>query len=274
MSGCPRSSLILECVRYDTGQHFHHPARCKQWSCPHCGPINSKNLGRLLAEVMDSYMAEHRLTGAKMRYTLKSVTLTPPGAFWRSIHGVDDAVKLLKKALKRLLALLKRHWCLEEYFWVMEFGQDGFPHIHLLILGTGISGKGIMRFINDSWECLGMGRSEVKLVKSSGGVCHYFTKYLCKAKQKGSADGSHVWGMSSKLRQRVKERKELASENYEVLRIFRKNEDGSCGSMLWEKGAGVTLLDALEKANLKELSEYFYSKQNQKGEQTYFWNDD
>lgn len=272
LSSCPDSHLILECLHHDTERHFQHLARCKKWGCPYCGPINSRNLARLVTEAVGSYIDERRLTGAKLRYTMKSVTLTMLGEGFREICSTVEAAKLIKKALNRLLASLRKHYDLEEYFWVVEY-TGGFPHIHLLILGTGIEGKGIMRFINEKWLCLGMGRSEVKLVRSLGGITHYFTKYLSKSGTKDSVDGSHTWGMSTKLRGRVLEARQLASVDYQVVKVFRRNLDGSKGSLIWEMGSGISLLDALEAANLKELSDFFTRKANGQGEQSYFWDD-
>lgn len=272
MDGCPDSKLILELINEERNEHFNTPARCKKWGCPYCGPINSRNLGQLLAGVIADYQAENRLSGAKIRYTLKSVTLTCLGDDFRSTHDGKVTGKLMKKALNRLLAALRYHYGLEEYFWVVEY-VDGYPHIHLLLIGSGISGKGVMRFINDKWLCLGMGRSEVKLVRSPGGVCHYFTKYISKSGSKSSVDGAHTWEMSKKLRSRVKETRELSSMQYTVVKVFRRNDDGSVGRLIWEVGGLVTLPAALEAERLEELSAYFQDKIIFKGKQAALWDD-
>jgi hypothetical protein len=57
------------------------------------------------------------------------------------------------------------------------------------------------------------------------------------------------------------------------VRVFRKNADGSRGAVLWEVGAVLTLSESLDLANLKYLSDYFFSKQTSKGQQVYLWDD-
>lgn len=272
LKACPNTKLFLEIVNEDEGVHKTIPARCKGWSCPYCGPINSRNLGRLLAEVLESYLEEHRPLGRKYRYTLKLATLTPLGDEWRASHSPAEAQKLIRKALNVLLKKLRFHYGLEEYAWFVET-KNGWPHVHLLLLGTQISSMGIMRFVNDAWLCLGMGRSEVKMVKSPGGVAGYLTKYITKSESKESASGSHLWGMSKKLRSRVVESRRLSSINFLVLKVFRKNDDGSMGGLLWERGSEFSLKQSLESEHLGELLDFFDSKISPKGEQLYFWND-
>jgi hypothetical protein len=272
LKDCPNSKLILELVDDAGMTHKRIKARCKSWSCPYCGPINSRGLGRLLGEVLESYLDEHRPSGRKYRYTLKMATLTVPGEEWRASHAPYEAQKLIRKALNGLLRKLRFHYGLEEYSWVVET-KDGWPHIHLLLLGTQISSMGVMRFVNDAWFCLGMGRSEVKMVKSPRGVSGYLTKYITKNESKETACGFHVWGMSKKLRSRVVEARKLSAINYQVVKVFRMNGDGSCGKLLWEVGAVLSLKQSLENENLQELLDFFDEKITPKGEQLYFWDD-
>lgn len=255
--GCPNVKLAMEVVRNDS-EHFIMMARCRKWTCPYCSHINSRNLSRLLKEVLSSYLSDRKLTEVKMRYTVKLVTLTVPGREFREAHSAEDAEILVKNALRRLLDLLKTHYGLTEYFWVREFQADGMAHIHLLILGSGISGRGVMRFINDSWECLGMGRAETALVRSVGGTVHYLCKYLGKSSQMTvDVKGSRAFGISKSLRDRVREFGKIGSEDFNVVKIYRVNGDGSLGEVIWEVGEYVDFKRFSEDAALKELMEYF-----------------
>jgi hypothetical protein len=202
------------------------------------------------------------------------VTLTVPGAEYRDTHTVEEAATDIKKALKALLEFLRREAGLEEYFWVCEEQSGGWPHIHLVVIGRGIAGKWIMRLINDKWACLGMGRSEVKLVKSVGGLTNYLAKYLSKPESKGGLKSQRVWSMSKRLRSRVKEKRKIASERYQVVGVYRRNEDGTRGELLWEIGSGVDLIEAIGKKNLQDCLDFFEGKKNKKGEQVYFYNPD
>jgi len=226
----------------------------------------------LASEAIQSFIEEFGVLLPKQRYNSKSVTLTCPGEGWRGLHPPAEAARLHAKARKRLLDWLRKHYDLEEYFWVQE-ERDGFPHTHLLILGTGIAGKGIMKAINDKWECLGMGRSEVRLVKSLRGFCFYMSKYMSKAESKVAHDGAHLWGMSKKLRSRVHEQKKISSLEFEVVRVFRRNSEGTRGRVIWEQGETRSIAECLVDANLEALCDFFQDRQNGKGEQLLLWDD-
>lgn len=271
MSACPNVKMVFDLLDYESEERRFIPARCKKWSCAHCSKVNSRNLGRLLHEAMDDYLSEYRENPGRMRYTCKLVTLTVPGGDYRSCHSLDDAAKGIKKALKALIEFLRREVGLEEYFWVCEEQSGGWPHIHLVVIGRGISGKWIMRMINDKWACLGMGRSEVKLVRSVGGLTNYLAKYLSKPDGKGFIRSQRVFSMSKKFRSRVKEKKNLASGRYQVVGVYRRNDDGSRGELLWEIGSNIGLLEALAEKNLKECCDFFEGKRNKKGEQLFFY---
>lgn len=271
---CPNTKLILEIVDDARDRHFSIPARCKSWGCEVCGPLNSRNLGRLLGSALDGYLEDHGLTSSKVRYTAKLVTLTCPGREWRGSRTLQEAYSDFSKALTSLLEYLRRHWSLEEYFKVIEFQDDGMPHAHVLILGTCISSKGIMRAINDAWECRGMGRAETKLVRSIKGASHYLTKYLSKSSQKNFfKKGARCWSMSARLRSRVKEQKEIYSINYTVVAVYKKNSDGSKGSLLWDITSVVGLDPALRIANEEKMIPHFKGKIIPKGVQAYIWTD-
>jgi hypothetical protein len=263
--------MVFDLLDFDSEERKFVPARCKKWSCPYCCKVNSRNLGRLLHEAMDDYLSEYRENPGKMRYTCKVVTLTVPGAEYRERHTLEEAAKDIKKALKALLEFLRREAGLDEYFWVCEGQTGGWPHIHLVIIGRGIAGKWIMRLINDKWSCLGMGRSEVKVVKSVGGLTNYLAKYLSKPDSKGSSKAQRVWSMSKKLRGRVKEKKMMASERYQVMGVYRMNPDGSRGELLWANNSEIGLLEALAAKNLQDCCDFFEGKKNRKGEQAFFY---
>jgi hypothetical protein len=271
MEYCPNVSMVLDLLNHESEERKYVPARCKKWSCPYCCKVNSQNLGRLLSEAMDDYLSEYRENPGKMRYSCKMITLTVPGSEYRSSRSVETASEEIKIALKKLLEFLRREAGLEEYFWVCESQSGGWPHIHLVVIGRGIAGKWLMRLVNDRWSCLGMGRSEVRVVKSVGGLTNYLAKYLSKPESKSGAKSKRVWSMSKKLRSRVKEKRQMGSERYQVVGIYRRNEDGSRGALLWEAGSSDGLFEALARNNLQECLDFFEEKKNKRGEQTYFY---
>lgn len=267
----PCAHLVLEVLDHSKDKHYRMAARCKKWGCPYCGPINARNLSKNLSTALESYLEEGKLTKAKMRYTVKTVTLTCPGESFRDENMPAEAGRLIKKALKSLLKSLKDHYGMVEYFWVCEYQHDLYPHIHLLVLGQGIAGKGVMRFINDRWSCLGMGRSGVEVVRSVRGTSCYMTKYLSKSGQKDSVAGAHTWAMSRALQSRVVASRKLSAIDYQVVKIFRRNDDGSTGGLIWEVASGESFVDAMERQALHELLDFFDTKINAKGEQILLW---
>lgn len=278
---CPNSKLNIEICDTENETHRTIPARCKRWICEVCASINSRNLGRLIHAAFGSWIDESRLNNAQLKYRMKMISLTVPGSVWRSVNGIDAALEQGTKSLKALLRGLRKDFKVEEYVWVLEEQSSGYPHWHLIVLGDGVVTKELMGYVNRFWdERFGEpARSSVELVRSAKGSCFYLTKYLSKGSQKTRLEyeGYHRYGMSRALRSRVKEQKELGSERYEVIKVFRRNEDGSNGSLIWEKGCGYDLGDAFESAglgdSLQECLSFFKLKALQ-GEQKYFFQDD
>lgn len=271
---CPNCKLLLDVVKDGEERRFLMKARCKSWGCPVCGKVNSRNLARLLSEVVDAYLQANDVTGPQGRYSVKMVTLTCPGGAWRESRTPEQRRNEFDKALTSFLEYLRRHWDVEEYFRVIEDQSDGTPHAHLLILGKCISSKGIMRAINDAWECRGMGRAETKLVRSLKGACYYLVKYLTKPSQKtGGLKGKRCWSMSHKLRDRVKEKKDIYAIEFTVVAVYKLNGDGSCGRMIWEKGGISTLPTALRANGFEEHISLFEGREVKPGVQVYIWSD-
>lgn len=270
---CPHCKLILEVVKDSEETRFAMRARCKSWDCEVCGPINSRNLGRLLGEAMTAYMAENDLTDPKLRYGAKLVTLTCPGDEWRDSRTVQERWDEFRKALTSELEYLRRHWGVKEYFKVVETQKDGTPHAHLIILGNSIASKGFMRAINDSWECRGMGRAETRLIRSLRGACHYVVKYLTKPTSKSGPKGKRCWSMSHELRRRVKENKEITSQEFTVIAVYKALSDGSRGSLVWSINSYCDLNAALRVYGEERSIPLFKGREIRPGVQVYIWSD-
>ena len=273
---CPSSKLNVEIVDEFDESHKTVPARCKKWSCPFCSGINARNLARLAVEVLGMWFKERRINGAAVLYRMKLVTLTCPGSGWRSMYSVGDALRLGTKAFRKLLGILRRRYGDLEYWWVLESQESGYPHWHLLILGDGIAGKEVMRFINDKWDELGMGRSEVRQVKKMDGCCFYLSKYLSKGGPVLDSVYAHYhrWGMSQRLRRRVKEERELASVRYTVIRVFHRNPDGTNGKKIYDATEGQEFNDlenGLLQKGLAECLEFFGKKADGVRDQVFLW---
>lgn len=247
-------------------------ARCKSWDCPVCGKINARNVARFLWEALDDYMRENDLSTAVARYTVKLVTLTCPGESWREARTPVQRRSEFDKALTSFLEYLRRHWDVEEYFKVIESQADGTPHAHILILGKCIASKGIMRAINDAWECRGMGRAETRLVRSLKGACYYLVKYLTKPFQKSDGmKGKRCWSMSHKLRSRVQEKRSVSSIEFNVIAVYKLCSDGSCGAKIWEISDHFPFTTAMRATGHENEIDLFKLREGKRGKQLPLW---
>lgn len=231
--------------------------RCKQWSCPECAKDNTATLRKVVIEALENYLAQLGLTEAKLRYAAKLVTLTLPGREWRQLHGQVEADQIIKKNLDKLLKMLRKHWGVEAYMWVREFQGDGYPHIHMLLLGPEIADRTILQFIRDQWTArYEMGNVDIQLVKNVAGAGSYVVKYLSKSLTAG-APGGRVFSVSGKLREWIKRAKEDLRGDGILTKIGKMNSDGTFGPVFWERDSGEDLFAALEKHNLKILLDFF-----------------
>ena len=121
---------------------------CGCWSCPVCGPENARKLRGLIEEAVDGYLEERNKRKALLKYEIKLVTLTLPGKEWRKENTKEEAEKIIKKNLNKLLKMLRKHRGLSHYIWVKEYQQDGYAHIHLMLMGSGIASKDILDFLS------------------------------------------------------------------------------------------------------------------------------
>lgn len=214
--------------------------RCKQWKCPDCARKNAAVLRSLLGDVLRAYLESRDQTAPKLRYHHKLVTLTLPGALWRSDHPPAEAEKIMKKYLKRFLEWMRKRRGVNLYFWVREIKND-YPHIHLLVLGPGVAEKDFMNDCIDLWEKkFDMGNCDVEWRPGLVGAVAYLTKYLTKGCD-GSIVRSRVFSISLSLLKLLKvarqARKQEARERFVLLRLFTYNPLTGAKRLLVETAA-------------------------------------
>lgn len=257
MNECERARFWGDIVKNGKEQRVLLKLRCGQWSCPFCAKQNADSLRRILSEALESYLAENDMTQPKMRYGVKLVTLTLPGSEWRKLYTVFESDKIIKKSLDSLIRRLRKKFGLRDYVWVRELQPSGYPHIHLLILGPEISGKGILDFIRQAWSVdMGMGNVDIQLVRTPRGVANYLVKYLTKGRAEG-ANGYRIWTMSKDMRDRARKIKSDISAEVTIIRLGVLNFDGSYGRVVWEREGWIDWEGQQEKENLKKLLDFF-----------------
>lgn len=155
---CGKTFLYLQKKSLDKHLFAFVPSRCKSWSCPKCRPIKSK--------IVKNYILEN-FTGDNLY--LLSLTYFHSGT-------VLDTWKSLGASWNRLRTYVTKQVGKFDYIRIVEpHKKGGWPHIHVLIKGSVISGN-ILKRITD-W---GFGWSAHVTRISSESAAFYISKYLSK----------------------------------------------------------------------------------------------
>lgn len=131
---------------------------CGSWSCPECAKRKSIILG-------------NRVKNGFENKRVRFATLTA-----RKGLSLVGKLKSLKEAWNRLRLALRRHYGLETFFWVLEFGHErARPHLHVL-LDCYVPQRALSKLAARA----GFGSVvDIRQVKDGGGFGYVF-KYLGK----------------------------------------------------------------------------------------------
>lgn len=156
--------------------------RCKSWNCPYCKKINQFVLKKQLFYAFNAIAPEIIKDGFRPEFFYKFLTLTVPGAGYREIHTPDQSEIELKENFNRLRTALKKKIGDFEYFWVCEKQKDGYPHLHVVLVGASIAHKGLLDQIKSLWvDRYGMGFVKINVVRGGlKSICSYVSKYATK----------------------------------------------------------------------------------------------
>jgi hypothetical protein len=141
-----------------TGQETQfHRLNCKSWGCSYCGPRRARRYKHAIRTIAEEQQLQRFVT----------LTLDPD-----KIEG--DSVVYLRETFNKLRTYLRRKFRnAPNYIAVLEFHQNGKPHLHVLI----------DRFIQQAWlsaawEAVGGGRIvDIRFVDLHR-ISHYLAKYL------------------------------------------------------------------------------------------------
>lgn len=263
---CPKARFWVEGVSYDSEGnevYFRSFAGCKQWSCPVCSKKLSSGLRRGLLRGFKAYFQE-RGKGYSPKYFFKMVSLTVPGQEWRRRVDVSNAERLVKESLVKLVAALRRRYGKSlEYVWVDEKQRDGYPHIHLCIMGPAAVPAAVYGYITHLWRSrYKMGFTFVSTDKKDRGIegiVFYLTKYVTKG-MLTNVKGKRVFSMSKAIKTLSKREKPV----YTLLAygFIDYNDDGSMNyRTVW---SAPDYTGPPDEANvLEDLLQFFEDRKNE-----------
>lgn len=120
---CNRIKGIMLSEDYRNGYTTLIRIRCKQWSCPDCGPLNAISWRAYLLERFNKVMRDE-----------KWCFFTITADRWAHKRGALDTLKNLQTAWKRLYdRLLRRYGKGLQYVRVFEQHKSGRFHMHFLL---------------------------------------------------------------------------------------------------------------------------------------------
>lgn len=174
---------------------------CHNWSCPVCSKHNAYKLKKKTINAFKAHIHGCDTKGFRLGYFVKFLTLTVPGKDYRAFTTPEDAEVQLKKAFNKLMRALKKTLGGFEYLWVMEAQKDGYPHLHVVMIGKAIAPRSVLEHVKVLWERkYGMGFAWIKKTNGSvEGLASYITKYMTKELGSGKK-GNRVYSMSRELR--------------------------------------------------------------------------
>lgn len=198
--GCPNSkgSILLGYVRVSPfGNAVYTVTRinkvCNQWKCPKC---SERKYRMLLERLRDGELLRQaeRLVTDDIKYGWLFITLSVPGQVYRKSHTKLEAVDELRKNGNKLITAMKKRYGKFHYIAVVEPQRDGYPHIHMLMVGEKRIPKSILAWLRKTWrDKYGMGEIDVeakikdretgKMItpRNAWSAILYATKYMSKS---------------------------------------------------------------------------------------------
>jgi hypothetical protein len=128
--------------------------------------------------------------GFRVKYQIKLLTLTVPGKGYRDAHTPKQAWEDLAASFDVLVKSVKRSHGQFKFLKVYELQEDGFPHLHVLMVGAAIAPADVLARIRQVWcvRC-GMGFVKLNALKEGDqgikGALSYILKYMFKSLGEG-----------------------------------------------------------------------------------------
>lgn len=243
---------------------------CGMWSCPVCARKNAISLRLKIKRAVESIFEELCEDGFRPSYNIKFLTLTVPGTGYRTAYTPDEAEVHVKENFNRLRTALKKKYGEFEYIWVLEPQQDGYPHLHVLLMGKNIASIEIFRYIEHLWRVnYKMGFIKMNVVKGGmNSIIFYLAKYIAKGKRENKKN-YRVYSMSKKLKKRQKPK----NQRFTVIEYGRVVLDENGNEKLeamWQIGEHCPpALEEFLQRQVDEIGDWFIeqSLKQKRGEQ-------
>jgi len=265
---CPNpTNIYAEFIAHKDGKDVYRHTRipCKKWSCPVCGKQNAATLRKRLRQAIKGLVPMLQADKDKARYSVKLLTLTVPGHYYRLVHKPEEAEKEMKSSFDKLIKATRKIYGAFEYVWVLEYCK-GWPHLHVLLVGNNIAPMGLLYDIRRLWcRRYGMGYIKLNCRGEYEKAVYYLTKYVTKGLQSGMKN-SRVFSMSREFTKQSK----LTKRPVTVLKVYEKlvYDDGSEKiRVLYEIGYDSPELRKYEKM----VSEVIQNEIAYSEEQLTFW---
>jgi len=176
-SFCPNFKQVLLAENDDKTKLLMLRARCKQWSCEYCAPMNQTQWRKHLNERIGE------LAGEWSFMTLTAHSAAHAGGW--TLHNLRDAYKPIYDSIRYNFASQKPI----EYVRVFEKHKSGEFHIHMLWRINLSPFTEMNEWLKNLVTHNGLGwRCEWKAARqgtNTAGITRYITKYMTKSAQGG-----------------------------------------------------------------------------------------
>jgi hypothetical protein len=228
---CATGSILIDGPDAFIKEGVVQAAMCRRWACPGCSRVKASELRmRLRASLATAYqhevdwLTQHGQNPANAWHIVKFLTLTVGIRHFMAADRYDQrdwtarpeearhALRRMMRAWNRLHSWLRSRWTkLQQgqsgplalwegagrsfpFFWVVEFTQNGWPHLHVILLWRDRIPWPDVMTMRRLWAKYGIGK-QVKLKNKnwrwSGpqALANYVAKYLSKPSPIGPNDG-------------------------------------------------------------------------------------
>lgn len=124
--------------------------RCGSWDCPVCAPRKARKLMRRAHH--GQIAIEGKQDGFRDLYNFKLLTLTYGGNEKRKTASPAEAAKEMSKAWDKLVKAMREEFGHFLFLKVFETHKDGWPHLHILLVGKNISPWEVRAYIEKLWR--------------------------------------------------------------------------------------------------------------------------
>lgn len=217
---------------------FHLP--CNQWGCEICKKVKIRDLRKRLMQGVSEHLDKIKVNGFRDFYSMKFLTLTWPGAERRSSkfshtynpeytgsESPEDAYRSMRKFWNTMSSSLRKKYGDYSFISTVEPQQDGYPHIHILLMGGGVGNRKLLADLRSLWvDKYGMGtRLNLQVVKKGyrAGIS-YLLKYLTKGRGR-LPKGSRLFSCDKKLLKKVVKEKNKDWVTFEVGSVSQDHLD-------------------------------------------------